>query len=123
MRDRAETDSKTIAFPEGDEIRMIRAARILLDEKLRPAIALIPSICGRNAPGSRFAGKANALIFPDLNAGSIGYKPVLRFGRPEVYGPFLQRFRKPMSDLSRGYNSADVVITSVVTLVQGLGEK
>jgi phosphate acetyltransferase len=65
-------------------------------------------------------GKANTLIFPDLQSGNIGYKLVQRLAGAEAYGPFLQGFAKPVSDLSRGCSVDDVVNTSVVTLVQSL---
>ena len=75
-------------------------------------------LCIINYPGSPVAGKANTLVFPDLQAGNIGYKLVQRFAKAEAYGPFLQGFAKPVSDLSRGCSVEDVVNTSVVTLVQ-----
>ncbi len=74
---------------------------------------------GQEGPGlCRWPGKANTLIFPDLQSGNIGYKLVQRFAGAEAYGPFLQGFAKPVSDLSRGCSVDDVVNTSVVTLVQ-----
>jgi phosphate acetyltransferase len=96
--------------------------KLVVDGEMQADAALIASVAAKKAPGSPVAGKANTLIFPDLQAGNIGYKLVQRFARAEAYGPFLQGFAKPVSDLSRGCSVDDVVSTSVVTLVQSLGK-
>ena len=93
---------------------------LLIDGELQADAALISSVAAKKAPGSPVAGKANTLIFPDLQAGNIGYKLVQRLAKAEAYGPFLQGFAKPVSDLSRGCSVEDIVNTSVVTLVQSL---
>ncbi|MGA2481185.1 MAG: phosphate acetyltransferase [Spirochaetia bacterium] len=92
--------------------------KLLVDGEMQADAALVASVAAKKAPGSPVAGKANTLIFPDLQSGNIGYKLVQRFANAEAYGPFLQGFAKPVSDLSRGCSVEDVVNTSVVTLVQ-----
>jgi phosphate acetyltransferase len=94
--------------------------KLVIDGELQADAALIASVAAKKAPGSPVAGRANTLIFPDLQAGNIGYKLVQRLARAEAYGPFLQGFAKPVSDLSRGCSVEDIVNTSVVTLVQSL---
>jgi phosphate acetyltransferase len=98
-----------------------RDPKLLVDGEMQADAALVPSVAAKKAPGSPVAGKANTMIFPDLQSGNIGYKLVQRFAKAEAYGPFLQGFAKPVSDLSRGCSVEDVVNTSVVTLVQSLG--
>jgi len=99
-----------------------RNPSLVVDGEMQADAALVASVAAKKAPGSAVAGKANTLIFPDLQSGNIGYKLVQRFAGAEAYGPFLQGFAKPVSDLSRGCSVDDVVNTSVVTLVQSLGK-
>jgi phosphate acetyltransferase len=99
-----------------------RNQKLVVDGEMQADAALVPSVAAKKAPGSPVAGKANTLIFPDLQSGNIGYKLVQRFAGAEAYGPFLQGFAKPVSDLSRGCSVDDIVNTSVVTLVQSLGK-
>ncbi len=97
-----------------------RNPKLLADGEMQADAALVASVAAKKAPGSAVAGKANTLIFPDLQSGNIGYKLVQRFAKAEAYGPFLQGFAKPVSDLSRGCSVDDIVNTSVVTLNQSL---
>jgi phosphate acetyltransferase len=96
-----------------------RRPDITIDGELQADAALIPSVGAKKAPDSAVAGKANVLVFPDLGAGNIGYKLVQRLAGADAYGPFLQGFAKPVSDLSRGCSVDDIVNTSVATLCQG----
>jgi phosphate acetyltransferase len=98
------------------EILKGRNPGFLFDGELQADAALVPAVTDKKAPDSPVKGKVNTLIFPDLGAGNIGYKLVQRLGKAEAYGPFLQGFAKPVSDLSRGASVDDVVTTAAVTL-------
>lgn len=89
-----------------------------VDGELQADAAIIESVAAKKAPGSTVAGNANVLIFPDLQSGNIGYKLVQRFAGAGAYGPFLQGFAKPISDLSRGCSIDDIVNTTAVTMTQ-----
>jgi phosphate acetyltransferase len=100
------------------QIAKERRPDLLIDGELQADAALVKSVADKKAPGSPVGGKANVLIFPDLNAGNIGYKLVQRLGNADAFGPFLQGFAKPVSDLSRGCSVNDIVSTAAVTLIQ-----
>lgn len=91
---------------------------INIDGELQLDAAIIGSIGEKKAPGSTVAGKANVLIFPDLQSGNIGYKLTQRLAGADAWGPILQGFAKPVSDLSRGCSIEDIVVTSAMTLIQ-----
>jgi phosphate acetyltransferase len=98
------------------EILKAKKVDFLFDGELQADAALVPSVTEKKAPGSPVTGKVNTLIFPDLGSGNIGYKLVQRLGKADAFGPFLQGFAKPVSDLSRGASVEDIVVTSAVTL-------
>ncbi|MDP4177420.1 MAG: phosphate acetyltransferase [Bacillota bacterium] len=89
-----------------------------IDGELQLDAAIDQKVADQKAPGSEVAGKANVLIFPDLQSGNIGYKLVQRFARAEAIGPVCQGFAKPINDLSRGCSSDDIVNVVAVTSVQ-----
>lgn len=90
-----------------------------VDGELQFDAAIIESIGKRKAPNSKVAGKANVLIFPDLNAGNIGYKIAERLGGAQAVGPMVQGLRKPFFDLSRGCSVEDIVNTAAINVLMG----
>lgn len=100
------------------EIAKAKEPNLIIDGELQADAALVESVGKQKAPGSKVPGHANTLIFPDLQSGNIGYKLVQRFGNASAYGPFLQGFAQPITDLSRGCTWEEIVNTAAVTLTQ-----
>ena len=103
---------------EATKLLKEKMPNLICDGELQLDAAIIPEINASKAPGSPLKGEANTLIFPNLDAGNIGYKLVQRLAKAEAYGPLCQGIAKPVNDLSRGCNSDDIVGVVAITAVQ-----
>ncbi|SHJ54982.1 phosphate acetyltransferase [Clostridium cavendishii DSM 21758] len=112
--DHESVDKVRLATEKTKELR----PDLLIDGEMQLDAAIVEKVANQKAPNSEVAGKANVLVFPDLQSGNIGYKLVQRFANAEAIGPVCQGFAKPINDLSRGCSSDDIVNVVALTAVQ-----
>ena len=103
---------------EATKLLKEKEPKLMADGELQLDAAIVPEIAKSKAPGSEVAGNANVLIFPNLDAGNIGYKLVQRLAKAEAYGPLCQGIAKPVNDLSRGCSYKDIAGVIAITAVQ-----
>lgn len=103
---------------EATKIAKEKAPELMIDGELQLDAAIVQKIASLKAPDSKVAGKANVLIFPDLQSGNIGYKLVQRIAKANCIGPVSQGFAKPINDLSRGCSVEDIINVAAITAVQ-----
>lgn len=112
------TSNSTKKVIEATKLVRKKDSSIIIDGELQLDAAIVPEVAKSKSPNSSVAGHANTLIFPNLDAGNIGYKLVQRFAKAEAYGPLCQGIAKPVNDLSRGCSAKDIVGVVAITAVQ-----
>ena len=113
----AKHDNVTLV-QEATRIAKEKSPNLAIDGELQFDAAIVPEVAAIKAPGSEVAGRANVLVFPDLQAGNIGYKIAERLGGFQAIGPICQGFAKPLNDLSRGCKACDIVCAVAITALQ-----
>lgn len=113
----AESEQVTKVKNALEKVRTLHK-EVVIDGEFQLDAAIVPEIGEYKAPGSKVAGHANCLIFPNLDAGNIGYKLVQRLAKANAYGPITQGFAKPVNDLSRGCSQDDIVAVMAITAIQ-----
>ena len=106
---------------EATQLAQEKRPDLMVDGELQLDAAIVESVGNQKAPGSKVAGKANVLIFPNIDAGNIGYKLVQRLAKAEAFGPVLQGIAKPVNDLSRGCTAEDIAGVIAITAIQAQG--